>query len=346
MADAGYPVIRPIYSVTEQGKQILIYEVVNKPSLFDIVRDIETGKRTSKEQVIAAEEGLNRNLLHIYQKTLQYISAEENAQAPIHQLFYHRLTGGRFDTFYHAQDIALPGGSINFDHLRHMSWRINGRTYNDTLDALVHNAIALLAPDQATPSIIGHGDAHNGNVFFDEAHNNLIYFDPAFAGRHSPFLDMVKPLFHNVFAIWLYFPHEIAATLKIQVERDGNTLVVEHNFVPSDIRQAFFRSKIRSVLGPIARDVAARGWLASNWHTCLKLALFCCPFLTMNLADSQKFPPEITLLGLCMSLEMGSTASGPDQSLLDSELAPLIREMHPRTVAALSPHPVASDEQK
>ena len=49
------------------------------------------------------------------------------------------------------------------------------------------------------------------------------------------------------------------------------------------------------------------------------MALFCCPFLTMNLSDTNKFPPAITLLGLAMSVEMGSANLGTEKSLLDSE---------------------------
>jgi hypothetical protein len=47
----------------------------------------------------------------------------------------------------------------------------------------------------------------------------------------------------------------------------------------------------------------------------------------MNLSDRQKFPPEITLLGLAMSIEMGSTSLGEVRSLLDAELDRVINQL-------------------
>jgi hypothetical protein len=47
--------------------------------------------------------------------------------------------------------------------------------------------------------------------------------------------------------------------------------------------------------------------------------LFCCPFLTLNLADEERFPPEIALLGLAMAVEMGAESAG-ERSLIDRTL--------------------------
>ena len=40
----------------------------------------------------------------------------------------------------------------------------------------------------------------------------------------------------------------------------------------------------------------------------------------MNLCDNQRFPPEITLLGLSLAVEMGSSSTSQDQSILDAAL--------------------------
>jgi hypothetical protein len=321
LAEAGYPVLRPVHSVTEQGKQILIYEIVDNPSLFTVIHDFETDQRNGAERIIAAQEQADAELLDIYRATLSQISAKDHARAPVHQLFYHRLTGGRYASFYQDQEISLPGHTTNFEHLKQMHWTINGRTFASTLGELVEQAISLLDPARSdTPSVVGHGDAHNGNVFFDEQHERLFYFDPAFAGRHSPLLDLAKPLFHNVFATWMYFPNEVDRDLSITLETQDDTLVVRHDFAPTPLRVALFRSKTRQVLQPLLRNIKARGWLAAEWRAYLKLALLCCPLLTMNLADRQKFPPSIGLLGLCMAVEMGSESSGETHSLLNSEL--------------------------
>jgi hypothetical protein len=286
-----------------------------------VIHDFETDQRDDAERIIAAQEQADADLLGIYRATLNKISAEEHARAPVHQLFYHRLTGGRYASFYQDQEISLPGHTINFEHLKQMHWTINGRAFASTLGELVEQAISLLNPAHSdTPSVVGHGDAHNGNVFFDEQHERLFYFDPAFAGRHSPLLDLAKPLFHNVFATWMYFPNEIDSDLAITLELRDSRLIVQHDFAPTPLRVELFRSKTRQVLQPILRNIKARGWLSKEWRAYLKLALLCCPLLTMNLADRQKFPPSIGLLGLCMAVEMGSESSGETRSLLDSEL--------------------------
>jgi len=157
-------------------------------------------------------------------------------------------------------------------------------------------------------------------VFVDEDTETLIYFDPAFAGRHSPFLDLTKPIFHNVFAIWLYFPQEIAKNLWMNLEISADRIQVDHDFRPSALRLAFLESKLKHVLQPLIDHLKASGQLPDTWRQELKLALFCCPFLTMNLCDTQRFPPEITLLGLSLAVEMGSSSTSQEQSVLDSAL--------------------------
>lgn len=325
LADANYPVIQPIFSSTEWGKQLLIYKFFDFPSLFDVAREIETNKRDNAEKIIDIQEKSDDDLWSIYQKTLQTLTAKEHSESPIHQLFYHRLTGGRFSEFYQDTELSLPGQVINYNDLSKRQWVINGIEFQDSLAELVNLASEYLNPEgDDTISIVGHGDAHNGNVFVDEANNNLIYFDPAFAGRHSPFLDLTKPLFHNVFAIWMYFPQEVAKDLNISWEIKANKIIVNHNFIPSALRIAFLRSKLARVLQPLLKLLRSQNKLPENWRQYLKLALFCCPFLTMNLSDRNKFSPEITLLGLCLSVEMGSKSINEQQSLLDWELEQII----------------------
>jgi len=321
LAEAGYPVIQPIYRSSEWGKQLLIYDYFEAPSLFTVLWELENNPTKEIKEIVQVQEKADQDLWHLYENSLEIISATTHTKAPIHQLFYHRLTGGRFKQFYQGVDIKLPGLAINYEDLAEFKWVINGREFPDTLEGLVLKATEYLNPaNKDIPSVIGHGDAHNGNVFYQQKTRSLIYFDPAFAGRHSPFLDLTKPLFHNVFALWMYYPQEIAKTLSIQWEIQGNTLEVKHNFKPSEIRLHFLNSKINYVLKPLVEKLQSQGYLDENWQEYLKLALFCCPFLTMNLSNSQKFSPEISLLGLAIAVEMGSFSPVDNQSLLDNVL--------------------------
>lgn len=322
LAEAGYPVIQPVYSSTEWGKQLLIYPFFELPSLFEVARELETTQTQDTEAIVALQQQADDHLWQIYQHTLEVLPAQDHASAPVHQLFFHRLTGGRYHQFYGGQDVHLPGQTLNYEQLDQKYWQINGIAYEDTLNDLVRKAIDRLDPTRSgTIAVVGHGDAHNGNVFVDQAQGQLVYFDPAFAGRHSPFLDLTKPVFHNVFASWMYFPQAVAQALSIQMEIHSEQVVVTHNFVPSALRLAFLDSKLNRVLKPLLHHLNAQNLLSPHWREELKLALFCCPFLTMNLRDTQRFPPEITLLGLAIAIEMGSQSEGDRTSLLDTALA-------------------------
>lgn len=319
LADAGYPVLQPIYTANEAGKQLLVYEVINDPSVFDLAWRIEQGESHLLPDLTAAQNAADDFLHQLYLGSLDWQAAENAAAVPVHQLFYHRLTGGRMARFYEGTRIVLPSGTVSMQAVMQAKWEINGQRYEHSLGQMSNEAIRQLAPSQAGASIIGHGDAHNGNVFFRGIDNPLMYFDPAFAGRHDPLLDLTKPLFHNVFAMWMYFPHEKAAQTRISLQQDGEFWRVEHDYALHPVRSMFLRSKVERVLIPVLLELRRRGWLRQNWRDYLKAALFCCPFLTMNLTDTAKFPPGISLLGLTMVVEMGGKGTGT-RSLLDATL--------------------------
>lgn len=328
LAAAGYPVIQPLYASTEAGRQFLIYDVVEWPSVFDVAWAVENGENAAFAALEQAQRRADEALLERYLDTLAWQQADTAAAAPIHQLFYHRLARGRLERFYgpppgqegdSGPQIELPGGAQTLRAARRAAWEINGQRYDCNLDALIADALAVLLPAQSGPSVIGHGDAHNGNVFLNARAQTLIYFDPAFAGRHHPLLDLAKPLFHNVFAMWMYFPHEAAARTPVTLQIEQGRWIVEYDWPLHPVRRLFWESKIHTVLLPLAAALSQRGWLRPDWRRYLKAALFCCPFLTMNLADSSRFPPAISLLGLAMAVEMGAESAG-QRSLLDRTL--------------------------
>jgi len=316
LADAGYPIIRPVFTSTEYGKQFLVYELIEAASVFDIVRKMDIDPEYEYEQagsLAAYQEDADLALFQIYRRTMDVQNSHDAARAPVHQLFYHRLKGPRLREYYSTADgeFKLP---------LHKTWVINGRHYLSTLQNLI-DAQNIIHPSLAGISIIGHGDAHNGNVFlFDAVNVPLTYFDPAFGGRHSPFLDLAKPLFHNVFAAWLYHPEDYMQSI-FSVNETAEEIHMVMDDVPASHRlEIFYRSKVDCVLHPLVIELKRRGWLQSNWRQYLKTALFCCPFLTMNLTDETRFPEQIKWLGLAWSVIMGSESEGSEKSLLDETL--------------------------
>ncbi len=324
LAVAGYPVILPLYSSKQSDQQLLIYPVIRAPSVFDVARSAEvTGAFESEDvqRLIEAQINSDDELFRRYRASFQP-RASSDSNAPIHQLFWHRLTGGRFERFYNDYtNFNLPHGNFPSSTVFKVKWQINNSDYANSLIELVSRAITLLDPAATQEStVIGHGDAHNGNVFLTET--GLVYFDPAFAGRHSPLLDLVKPLFHNVFAMWMYFPEEESTRFDITIDERDGTWHIRHNYSLNPLRQMFFDSKFERVFIPALRLLKAQNALRADWREQVKLALMCCPLLTMNLTT---FPPKIALLGLCFAIEMGAESSGIrsfiDQALDRAEVA-------------------------
>ncbi len=310
--NAGYSIVRPLRTLHEQGQQMVIYPVIHDPVMFDLARAVETGAPTfATVEVLAAAEKLEcERLLAIYQKTLAFSSAEEHAQAPIHQLFWHRLTGARLDAFYTGKQVPLPGSeqSIPFDALLRYRWSINGSRItgeNDTLGKLIERAKVVLNPARPAMTVIGHGDAHFGNVFLEQQ-RDYRYFDPAFAGRHSVLLDIVKPLFHNVFATWMYFPDEVARDLHLTVALRDEQVFIEHSYALSPVRQAILQTKREHLLQPLKALLRAQDALAADWYEVITLALMCCPLLTVNLLNGEGIPPSVCWLGLSQVVQCGS----------------------------------------
>jgi hypothetical protein len=319
---AGYNIVRPLQTLHEGGRQMVVYPVVRWPVMFDLVRAVEVGSAEGDtfESVIAAEKQECAHLLTIYEQTLARSSGEENARAPIHQLFWHRLAGERFKNFYHGKVVPLPDQDRNssthmipFEELLHYRWTIctkhgsvvAGEWKRPTLGELIERARVILNPVRETTTVVGHGDAHFGNVFLEDK-KDYLYFDPAFAGRHSPLLDVVKPFFHNVFATWMYFPREVAQNLQLSVSMRGSDIIVEHNFELTAIRQAIFETKLHDLYVPLRNMLHEQRDLPADWEEMVWLAMMCCPLLTMNLLDEKRLPPALCWLGLAQAVEMGN----------------------------------------
>ncbi len=309
LRQAGYNIVKPVRTLHEHGQQMVIYPVVNWPVMFDLMRSTETAQPTNIAPLALtnAEKRECERLLSIYTQTLAHSTAEEHAHAPIHQLFWHRLAGERFKSYYVGKDIFLPNDeqSVSFDVLLSYKWRINGVDQQYTLGELIERAISVLNPARAAFTIIGHGDAHFGNVFL-EHEQDYLYFDPAFAGRHSPLLDVIKPLFHNVFATWMYFPREIAQTYRIAVDVSETTIVVNHGYTLTPVRQAILSTKEEYLIKPLIKQLRSLDALPDDWLAIMQSALLCCPLLTMNLIDAKRMPTSIGWLGFALTVFMGN----------------------------------------
>lgn len=314
MHQAGYNIVLPLRSIQKYGQQMVVYPVIRWPEMFNLMRACETGSNTNgitAEQLVAAEQCECKRLLEIYDTTLKCSSAQENAQAKIYQLFWHRLAGERLQNFYMGEQVPFPHqdrSSVPFVDLLSYRWVVNGKPISlngeqPTLGMLIERGKRVLNPERDFWTVVGHGDAHFGNVFLEEG-KRYLYFDPAFAGRHSPLLDIVKPFFHNVFAMWMYFGLDVARELQISVDLRDGVVYVEHNYDLSPIRQAILETKQKLLLKLLIELMRKCGALPEDWREIVRSALLCCPLLTIDLL--RRLPVSVCWLGLSQVMQMGT----------------------------------------
>ncbi len=320
----GFSVDVPLYACGEPGRQILLYSLRDDRRLADVCYEIEAGRgdNTMASVVAAQQEADNAILAHTLPTLQSGTTADVEAEA-IHQLFWHRLVspgkptglGGRVAQFYVDQTFQLGEMSLTWNQLCHLHWRINGVNYAHSLRDLFLEAGQVLAPAALAHHgvVVAHGDAHNANVWYDTTglSPRLVSFDPAFAGASIPaLLAEIKATFHNIFAhpCWLYEPQEAARRYQVAVRVDGDTLVVDHNWSLTPLRAAFLTSKGDHYWQPLLAALRARGSLPDNWQRIVRLGLFCCPTLVMNLrgGENSQHNPVSSALGLAVAVMLGS----------------------------------------
>lgn len=327
LADAGLPVDRPLHASTEPGQQILVYRRRHDRRFADVVRELDFSEDVrAMEPVLAAERHLNEQLIRVYLRTLHPVSAAQCAADPIHRLFHERLVdparpgelGGRFAQFYRDRVFAFPGETLNWQDLSRLRIEVNGIAYRDTLGDLFEAAFQQLEPRRFAGSggVTAHGDAHNANVWYEQG-GRLVMFDPAFAGLHVPaLLAEVKTTFHNVFAhpLWLYDPPAATARFTANARRNGDLLQIETDWRPGLVRLELLALKRDIVWRPLLRELAARRLMLANWRQMLRLALFLCPTLVMNLrGGATTHSPVSSVIGFAVAVMIGSEpVSGGD----------------------------------
>lgn len=293
LVGVGLPVIVPLYQNTKSGSQFLIYEKIVAPTGFELFND--------SEKFFQAERKLLQQVQQTYLDTLELTPAAEVATAPIYQLFYHRLVGDkpRLDLYYTNNSF--------FQELANKTWVINGVRYTNTFNQTIAEAKKLLNPLHYSelPTVIGHGDDHNGNKFYLDS--GFKFFDSAFAGRQPALLSFVKATAHNTFAHpdWLYTPEKLLENgLKLDWSVDANQIIVNHNLLMPAGRRQELQLQEELIWRPLVAELRQRGWLSEDWKAYIQSALFCCPFLVYNLLDSKRYTEENFILALSKCIEI------------------------------------------
>jgi len=259
----------------------------------------------------------------------------ESAGEAIHQLFHHRLVtagephsepgrlGGRYAQFYAGRRVPVGGEEMPWEDFADLRWTVNGVGYRQTLRELFEQSFRLLDPRALArqPVLVSHGDAHNANVWARRAADGrltLELFDPAFAGRTIPaLLGEVKATFHNIFAhpLWLYTPDLAAKAYRVSAERDGDRIVVVHDWALSDLRRQFLQLKLERYWCPLLRRLQETAALPDGWEAMMRSALFCCPTLVMSQLAGPERAPAVSLIGFSVAVMCGSP---PEEGAVDA----------------------------
>jgi len=323
LAKAGLPVDQPLMMSTLPGEQILVYRRRTDPRFSDALRTLDgLHDEQMARQAVDAERRLNETVLSVYLRTLHPVTPDEVMKEPVHRLFRDRLVtaptgtypGGRLESFYVGKTFDFPGVTLSWDSLSKARFVLNGIEYRETLGQLFDAAHERLNPVRLADSggVTAHGDAHNANVWFErrEGRASLSFFDPAFAGEHIPtLLAEVKTTFHNILAhpYWLYDPALAEQKFKATAKYENGRLFADFDWKLTPVRKALLETKAEAMWKPLLAALKQRDMLPQDWRKVVRLGLFLCPTLVMNLrAGATSHNPTSSLIGLSVAMMVGS----------------------------------------
>ncbi|MBA9033937.1 hypothetical protein [Rhizobium leguminosarum] len=329
LAKAGLPVDQPLMMSTLPGEQILVYRRRTDPRFSDALRTLDRlHDEQMARQAVDAERRLNETVLSVYLRTLHPVTPDEVMKEPVHRLFRDRLVtapkgtypGGRLESFYVGKTFDFPGVTLSWDSLSKARFVINGIEYRETLGQLFDAAHERLNPVRLADSggVTAHGDAHNANVWFErqEGRASLSFFDPAFAGEHIPtLLAEVKTTFHNILAhpYWLYDPALAEQKFKATANYENGRLFADFDWKLTPVRKALLETKAEAMWKPLLAALKQRDMLPQDWRKVVRLGLFLCPTLVMNLrAGATSHNPTSSLIGFSVAMMVGSE---PDEGV-------------------------------
>ena len=320
LAEAGLPVVdQPLHVSTEPGRQILVYRRRRdrrSPRSYATWISPGTSRRCGRLYLPSAAE---RGLIRVYLRTLHPISAGQSADEPIHRLFHERLADpdgpvkSAEDSSFIATELRLSRCDAGMADLSRLQFEVNGVRYRDTFGRSIRGRI----PVPGARSLWRIGRRHRS---WRRAQRQCLVrkwraagdVRPRLRGSHIPaLLAEIKTTFHNVFAhpLWLYDRRrgpDIHRNLPAR-RRDpagGNRLASRL------IRREVLAMKRDIVWRPLLGELRNREPASADWRRIIRLALFLCPTLVMNLrAGATTHNPVSSLIGFAVAVMVGERAA-------------------------------------
>lgn len=131
----------------------------------------------------------------------------------------------------------------------------------------------------------------------------------------------MKTTFHNVLAhpLWLYDPALASRRYEAQARLAGGILDVRTYWKLTPVREDLLEVKAAAMWRPLLKELDRRGMLPDDWRRVVRLGLFLCPTLVMNLcAGAATHDATSSLIGFAMAVMAGANRSMATISCPDS----------------------------
>lgn len=208
----------------------------------------------------------------------------------IHRFFWLRLAQeDRFVRWY-KDGIVVDGHRLQLEEFAKLKLCVNGKRHSSfgDLHALAQRVLAPTSFSDS-PVVFGLGDAHGGNVMISSEGSpfpgeKLLYIDYEVSGFHSPFLDLAKPLYNDVFFAALY-AHLAPAKFSVNAHLENDCLFVNTRCQGNYLALAILRIKRHFLIEPLCKTLVQNSVDLERGVQILVNALFACALLTRNFVD-------------------------------------------------------------
>lgn len=181
---------------------------------------------------------------------------------------HHLEDHSRLKDFYGVSGVPLGGsrGYLTLNIFFNIQLVLNDVSV-PSISAILNEAQENLSPGAMQDCIlgVGHGDLHFGNILVSDSSDrgssdsclSLVYVDYGFTGLHSPWLDLAKPLYNDVFHSYFYadlLERDLIEDGVIAIEDDSSVNQLRIEFKPMQFHWEKDR-RVGDLLGKALLDI-------------------------------------------------------------------------------------------
>jgi len=182
------------------GLEWALYEFVQGKLMTE--KFLEAEKNKSKQKYFFEREKEKESLLKkLHSVVKEDFSFNEYLKSKTNQLFYKRLIGARYKTYYGQTKNSL---SSYFDHRIELNGKLLPRSINEIVNGIIDKFQNPRTDN--VKALLGHGDAHHGNIILNK---NIWFIDSEYAGFMPPYMELAKPYYNDFIGTLFFHYHEI-----------------------------------------------------------------------------------------------------------------------------------------